>query len=95
MHDARVCPICQAIDGYVWVFEADAIPNELWHPVFSFPVWTVALGSGAHGHDLDTCRCDLELDIVSFADLVLLARGIADALEGSIAAGTVKADVFQ
>lgn len=95
MRDARVCPICQAIDGYVWIFEANAVPSELWHPAFSFPVWTTAEGSGAHGHDLDTCRCDLELDIVSFADYVLRVKRIADALEGSVAEGTVKADVFQ
>jgi hypothetical protein len=66
-HDDRVCPICQAIDGYTWVF-TEGVPDSLIHPTYG-EVWNIYIGSLAHEHQLhkgskygliSNCRCTLE-----------------------------------
>jgi len=58
--DAGACPICKALNGYTWVFEAgkDELGGELVHPQFGV-VWNLALGSRAHGHERFNCRCHI------------------------------------
>ena len=70
VHDERVCPICAALEGYTWVFEVGVgqLPSELVHPEFGV-VWTVGLGSEAHGSHEGSCRCGL-LYKFDFSDLV-------------------------
>lgn len=60
-HDERVCPICQALDGYTWTFDASRgqhLDKNLVHPKFGV-VWTLDSGSKAHGHARFNCRCTL------------------------------------
>lgn len=60
-HDERVCPICQALEGYTWIFDTsqgDHLGNELVHPQFSV-VWNLSSGSRAHGHVRFNCRCTI------------------------------------
>jgi hypothetical protein len=70
-HDDRVCPICQAIDGYVWTIESgkDVFYNTLTHPTYG-DVWNVQEGSRAHGHQNDNCRCRItpEFDLSDLVD---------------------------
>lgn len=58
LDDARVCPVCKALNGYVWVFEAgaDELGDQLTHPVYGV-VWSLQDGSHAHGHAQYHCRC--------------------------------------
>ena len=58
MHDDRVCPICRAIDNYIWAF-TDEVPNSLIHPEYG-EVWNIYVGSQAHGHLGNNCRCHIE-----------------------------------
>lgn len=61
---ADACKICAAINGYVWTFDAstDSIGDTLTHPVYG-PVWSMAIGSLAHGHTGLNCRCTVTYDI--------------------------------
>ena len=92
-----ICPICLDIDGYDWVFEVgkDVFPNELVHPVHGV-VWNTTVGSEVHARHgiLFQCKCGVEPKF-EFADFVDRIKNIADQLEGSVAEGTVKADVFR
>jgi len=58
--DDRTCPICMAMNGYTWTFEAgkDDFGNELFHPTYGV-VWNIHMGSKAHGHATDNCRCGM------------------------------------
>jgi hypothetical protein len=64
--DNNTCPICVVLNGYTWVFEAgaDVLTDGLWHPQFGM-VWSLALGSAAHGHQRYNCRCHItpEIDV--------------------------------
>ena len=92
-----ICPICQDIDNYTWTFEVgkDTFSTELVHPSHGI-VWNIAEGSDVHWrHNINfQCKCGLELAI-SWEGLAERIKRIADALEGSVAEGTVKADVFR
>lgn len=75
-NDGAVCPICKAINGFVFGPYTD-IPDTLIHPVFG-EVWNTMLGSLAHEHQFTTpaakggttstgkyglisnCRCGIE-----------------------------------
>jgi hypothetical protein len=64
--DDRVCPICKAIDNYVWIFEAgkDIMTDALFHPQYGI-VWSMEQGSNAHAHgylsgQTNNCRCTIE-----------------------------------
>ena len=87
-HDDRVCPICQAIDGYIWIFE-DSVPDSLIHPEYG-EVWNVTLGSLAHEHQLhkgskygliSNCRCHTESK-ADARDLIYLLQKKIDELKG-------------
>jgi uncharacterized protein with gpF-like domain len=70
-HDDRVCPICKAIDGYVWTFEG-LVPNSLTHPVYG-EVWNTSIGSLAHSHGTKSnCRCHIipQFDLKDLADKI-------------------------
>ena len=71
MGDAAVCPICQNIEGYVWVFNGEPMPNELTHPTYG-TVWNVQQGSEAHGAHDGSCRCRMQhqFDFTLLRDLV-------------------------
>lgn len=65
--DDRVCPICQAIDGYTWTFDK-VVPDSLMHPQHG-EVWNIYVGSLAHEHQqhggskyglMSNCRCHIE-----------------------------------
>lgn len=86
-HDDRVCPVCNAIDGYTWTFEGD-VPDSLIHPEHG-EVWNTVLGSLAHEvhqfgnkHGLfSTCRCHIEPK-VDARDLIYLLQRKIDELKG-------------
>jgi len=61
--DDRVCPICKALNNYVWKFVAgkDNFPNVL--QVNGQNVWDVHQGSRAHGHEGFNCRCHISSEI--------------------------------
>jgi hypothetical protein len=63
MQDAKVCPICRALEGYTWFFNTGdhALNGRLDHPLYGV-VWTTELGSQAHGHR-GHCRCHLDYEI--------------------------------
>jgi hypothetical protein len=70
VHDERVCPICTALEGYTWTFQVGLgqLPSELVHPEFGV-VWSVGLGSEAHGIHKGSCRCNVNYEF-DFSDLV-------------------------
>ena len=89
-HDDNVCPICQALEGYVWTFEGQ-VPDTLTHPQFG-EVWNTVLGSGAHEHQLhkgskygllSDCRCHVEGHIVSLKDLLDLCKKKRDEIKAA------------
>jgi hypothetical protein len=69
MKDDRVCPVCQALEGFTWTFEAGKkqLSGSLVHPSLGV-VWDMTSGSQAHGHR-GNCRCNITY-IVSLSDLV-------------------------
>lgn len=79
-HDDRVCPICQAIEGYTWIFEGQ-VPDSLEHPQFG-EVWNKIEGSGAHGHKDNTCRCHLKIQI-SAKDLLEKLKKLRDDVQAA------------
>ena len=81
LHDERVCPICAALEGFTWTFllGLGQLPGELVHPEFGV-VWTVGLGSGAHGNHAGTCRCSM-LYMLDFSDLFVRTQHLLDRLE--------------
>ena len=54
----------------MWTFDTstDSIGDPLTHPIYG-PVWSMALGSLAHGHTGLNCRCEVTYDI-DISDLV-------------------------
>jgi hypothetical protein len=89
-HDDRVCPICQAIDGYKWVFEGE-VPDSLIHPLYG-EIWNVVTGSLAHEQQqfgkkhglLSNCRCKTEGGIEDIRDLLYLAQKVIDELKNEV-----------
>jgi hypothetical protein len=90
-HDDRVCPICQAIDGYIWIFE-DSVPDSLIHPEYG-EVWNIHIGSLAHEHQLhkgskygliSNCRCHTESKITSLKDLADAVRKLKNELKDAL-----------
>jgi hypothetical protein len=87
--DDRVCPICEAIDGYTWTFTGK-VPNSLYHPAYG-EVWNTVLGSLAHEHTqfgkkyglLSNCRCHIE-PTFDLKDLAVLVRKLKNNLKDSI-----------
>lgn len=68
VRDGNACPICKAIDGYEWEFNAgidSEVPEILFHPEFGI-VWSLSLGSNAHSQHgylsggPNNCRCTME-----------------------------------
>jgi hypothetical protein len=68
--DEKTCPICKALNGFTWRFQAgkDIMTDALFHPVFGI-VWSLSQGSNAHDHtfggaygsgDENNCRCFLD-----------------------------------
>jgi hypothetical protein len=82
--DNHVCPICEALEDYSWIVETgkDVFPTELSHPAYGV-VWTIALGSEAHGKHKDTCRCRIN-STVSIKDLIAKATNLRDELIKSV-----------
>jgi hypothetical protein len=72
MGDDRVCPICQAINGYTWTFTDEPMPTVLIHPQFG-AVWDITSGSEAHGHKDGSCRCHME-KIIELHDVLERAQ---------------------
>jgi hypothetical protein len=88
-HDDRVCPICNAIDGYTWTF-TEAVPDSLIHPTYG-EIWNKVTGSLAHEHKqfgkkyglLSNCRCHTTAQI-EIRDLLYLLQKKIDELKGEI-----------
>lgn len=90
-HDDRVCPICQAIDGYEFGPFTD-VPDSLMHPAYG-EVWNIQTGSLAHEHQvhkgnkyglLSTCRCHTETKLVDLQDLLYLLQKKIDEMTGEL-----------
>jgi hypothetical protein len=73
--DDRVCPICNALDGYQWTHQIgkDLLSDALFHPVYGI-VWSLSQGSNAHDHtfgknygsgNTNNCRCTIEHKIIA------------------------------
>jgi len=79
MKDDRVCPVCQALEGYTWIFEVgtNQLDGRLDHPTYG-TVWDIANGSQAHGHE-GNCRCNISY-IVEIHDLLNRVKTIRDKL---------------
>jgi hypothetical protein len=87
-HDDNVCPICKAIDGYVWTFEGE-VPDSLVHPQYG-EIWNKQIGSLAHEIQqhkgskyglISSCRCHVEGHIVSLKDLLDLCKKKRDEIK--------------
>jgi hypothetical protein len=87
--DNRTCPICRAIDGYVFGPYPD-VPQELVHPTYGL-VWDTQLGSLAHEHQqhrgskyglISMCRCHVEAKI-DYSDLQALLKKKIEELSGA------------
>jgi hypothetical protein len=91
--DDRTCPICMALNGYVWTFEAgkDTFGNFLTHPSYGV-VWNVNIGSKAHGHG-GNCRCHVEPEI-NLGDLLMRLREIRGRLEDAVDQGDAKGEMM-
>lgn len=87
VEDARTCPICKALDGYTWIFEAgkEELGDTLFHPQFGV-VWNLMLGSRAHGHERFNCRCHTthEFDL---SDTRAKVQQLAETVKTSITEG--------
>lgn len=100
-HDDRVCPICQAIDGYTWTFEG-AVPNSLVHPTYG-EIWNIVTGSLAHEQAqfgkksglLSTCRCGIEPHF-DLKDLLESVKKLRDSLKAEMetSTATISAEEF-
>ena len=80
MKDDKVCPICEFLNGYIWVFQTgeNMIGESLNHPQFG-EVWNVNLGSKAHGHDDDNCRCSMSSDF-DLSDTLYMVKELREHL---------------
>lgn len=61
-NDSQVCPICKALDGYVWILEpGHPYPKQLSHPVYGavYDTRPAAEGSLVHEQTGHKCRCAL------------------------------------
>lgn len=61
--DGHVCPICKALDGYTWTFDAgEPYPKQLIHPLYGpvFDMRPAADGSLVKEQKGHQCRCTLE-----------------------------------
>ena len=78
MKDDRVCPVCQALEGFTWTFEAgkNQLGGSLNHPTYGV-VWDITSGSQAHGHR-GNCRCNIThvIDIGSLLERVKAIRSM-------------------
>ena len=90
-HDDNVCPICKAIDGYVWTFENE-VPDSLVHPTYG-EVWNISTGSLAHEHQLhkgskygliSNCRCHVDSKVEDAQDLIKLLQDKINELTGEV-----------
>jgi len=90
--DDRTCPVCMALNGYMWTFEAgkDHFGYSLIHPAYGV-VWEVNRGSKAHGHIGENCRCHVEPK-VDYGDLLERLRNIRMMLEAAAVEGESKGD---
>jgi hypothetical protein len=84
--DVRTCPICKAINGYVFGPYEGEPPDSLIHPEYG-EVWNKITGSLAHEHKqfgkkyglLSNCRCHITIK-PEFQDLLFLLQKAIDAL---------------
>jgi hypothetical protein len=89
-HDNRVCPICEHIDGYEWVFQ-DKIPESLMHPVYG-EIWNTAIGSLAHEHYqfgkqhglLSSCRCHVDPVEIKAPELLEKLQNLRDIIKEAL-----------
>lgn len=79
--DDAACWICKQINGYTWTF-TDGVPDELVHPEFGV-VWSVSMGSMAHGHPRQFCRCSLT-NTLDLSDLIVRMTRIRDLIKASV-----------
>jgi hypothetical protein len=78
MHDDRVCPICQSLEGKTWEFTPETgVPTILENN--GRIVWDENSGSAAHGHQ-GNCRCHLTAGS-NLQDLIAMARKLRDDVE--------------
>ena len=82
--DSQVCPICKALEGYTWIFDADEpYPKQLIHPIFgpvydTRPAAACSIVKEKEGHK---CRCTLEhqfevsMPVITADDMKLAIRG--------------------
>ena len=72
--DDRTCPVCNAVNGYVWTETIGVgvgttvatvqggLRTFLVHPMYGV-VWDMQQGSKAHGHERYNCRCHVTAEI--------------------------------
>lgn len=90
IEDNRTCKICQAIDGYTWVFDTskgDVMTDALWHPQYGI-VWSLSQGSNAHAHgylsgQTNNCRCTIE-EHVNAEDVLAKCVFLKETIEGTV-----------
>jgi len=82
--DDRTCPVCMALDGYVWSFETgkDLFPDVLVHPAYG-NVWDVNRGSKAHGHTNQNCRCSMTPNF-DLSDIVAKIQVLHDEVQRTV-----------
>ena len=69
INDARTCKVCRAAHGFKWTFTTpEPLPQELVHPMYGV-IWNLAIGSRAHGHSKQNCRCSLKMDEPDLSDV--------------------------
>ena len=91
--DDRVCPICQAVNGYTWTF-VNEVPDSLIHPEHG-EIWNKVTGSLAHEHKqfgkkyglLSNCRCHIEPKF-DLKDLLVSVKKLRDGLKTQMDSST-------
>ena len=89
--DDRVCPVCKAIEGYIFGPYED-VPDSLVHPTYG-EVWNITIGSLAHEHQvhrgskyglISNCRCHVETKL-DVKDLIYLLQKKIDEIKNQVA----------
>ena len=97
MQDKRVCPVCEAADGYTWTFHTgqDELTGQLVHPKYGV-IWDLSRGSLAHEHHgaglggfPAQCRCHITYAIDPL-DIVAKIKQITATLRNAVEAKKVE-----
>jgi hypothetical protein len=89
-----ICPICEHIDNYEFVFDGFTMPDSLFHPVYG-EVWNKVTGSLAHEHYqfgkksgiMASCKCSVVPVSVSAPELLEALKKLRDELREALQEG--------